>query len=196
MNRTERATDRGGSPSLPGWSYETIRNVTALLPDVRRLVLGSTVSALGNGLVLPLTLIYLHRVRHIVLPTTGLLLAVPGVVGLVAVPLAGIAMDRFGARRVLAVALLLTAGAQFAFGFADSPAWFVPVLFVQGLGQGPSFAALNTALAGLTTGQGQQRAFALLGLTGFAALDSGLPAYANVVASLSASWRCPCRSTR
>ena len=132
MNRTERATDRGGSPSLPGWSYETIRNVTALLPDVRRLVLGSTVSALGNGLVLPLTLIYLHRVRHIVLPTTGLLLAVPGVVGLVAVPLAGIAMDRFGARRVLAVALLLTAGAQFAFGFADSPAWFVPVLFVQG----------------------------------------------------------------
>jgi hypothetical protein len=45
---------------------------------VRRLVVGNAVSAFGTGLTLPLLLIYLHRVRHIELATTGLLLAVPG----------------------------------------------------------------------------------------------------------------------
>ena len=53
---------------------------------VLRLVSSNAVSAFGTGLTLPLFLIYLHRVRHIALPTTGLLLAVPGVVGLVASP--------------------------------------------------------------------------------------------------------------
>jgi hypothetical protein len=39
--------------------------------------------------VLPLTLIYLHQVRGIALPVVGALMASTGLVGLVAVPLAG-----------------------------------------------------------------------------------------------------------
>lgn len=46
--------------------------------QVLRLVLGNAVSAFGTGLTLPLLLIYLHRVRHIELATTGLLLRSPG----------------------------------------------------------------------------------------------------------------------
>ena len=144
--------------------------MTALPPAVRRLVIGSAVSAIGNGLVLPLTLIYLHRVRHFALPTTGVLLAVPGVIGLIAVPLTGIAMDRFGARPVLAVAMMFSAAAQLALGFVVSPAWAGAVLIVQGLGQGPTFPAFNTALAELTTGHTQQRAFAI----NFTALNAGI----------------------
>jgi len=68
-------------------------------------IAGNAVSALGTGLVLPLTLIYLHQVRGIALAEVGLLLAVSGAVGLVAVPLAGVALDRFGARSVLIVVL-------------------------------------------------------------------------------------------
>jgi hypothetical protein len=48
--------------------------------------------------VLPLTLIYLHQFRGIALPEVGALMAAVGAVGLVAVPLTGIALDRFGAR--------------------------------------------------------------------------------------------------
>jgi MFS family permease len=135
--------------------------MTSLSPAVRRLVLSDAVSAFGNGLVLPVTLIYLHTVRHIPLPTTGLLLAIPGAVGLVAVPVAGVLMDRVGARQILAVSLVLFAVAQLALGFVSSAAWAAPVMFVQGIGMSPTFPAFNTVLAGLTTGEAQQRAFAV-----------------------------------
>jgi len=65
------------------------------------LIAGESVSAVGTGLVLPLTLIYLHQVRGIALPEVGALMAAIGAVGLIAVPLTGIALDRFGARPVL-----------------------------------------------------------------------------------------------
>ena len=144
--------------------------MTALSPAVRRLVASNAVSAFGNGLVLPLTLIYLHRVRHIPLGTTGLLLAIPGAVGLVVVPIAGILMDRLGARRVLAVSMVLVAAAQVALGFVSTAAWAAPVLLMQGIGMGPTFPAFNTLLAGLTAGEAQQRAFAV----NFTVLNAGI----------------------
>jgi MFS family permease len=128
---------------------------------VLRLVLGDAVSAFGTGLTLPLFLIYLHRVRHIDLPTTGLLLALPGVVGLVAVPVSGTLMDRVGARRVLVVAMVLFSLAQVGLPFVHTAGWAVPVLLLQGIGLGATFPAFNTLLAGLTSGHTQQRAFAV-----------------------------------
>jgi MFS family permease len=128
---------------------------------VLRLVLGNAVSAFGTGLTLPLLLIYLHRVRHIDLATTGLLLAVPGVVGLVAVPVSGVLMDRIGARRVLAAAMLLLAAAQVGLAFVHTAGWAVPVLVLQGMALGPTFPAYNTLIADLASGETQQRAFAV-----------------------------------
>jgi MFS family permease len=128
---------------------------------VVRLVLSDAVSAFGTGLTLPLFLIYLHRVRHIDLPTTGLLLALPGVIGLVVVPLSGTVMDRIGARRVLASAMLLFSVAQVALAFVHTAPWAVPVMLLQGIALGPTFPAFNTLLAGLTSGETQQRAFAV-----------------------------------
>lgn len=128
---------------------------------VVRLVVSNAVSAFGTGLTLPLFLIYLHRVRHIDLTTTGLLLALPGLVGLVAVPLAGTVMDRVGARRVLAAAMLLFAVAQVGLALVRTAGWAVPVLVLQGIAAGTTFPAFNTLLAGLTSGQAQQRAFAV-----------------------------------
>lgn len=139
-------------------------------PAVRRLIVSSAVSAVGTGLVLPLTLIYLHRVRGIPLGTTGLLLAIPGVVGLVAVPVAGTLMDRIGARRVLAMALALQAAAQLALAFTRTAEWAAPVMFVQGLANGPLFPAFNTLLGGLAAGGAQQRAFAV----NFTVLNAGI----------------------
>lgn len=155
---------------------------------VLRLVISNAVSALGTGLTLPLLLIYLHRVRGIDLPTTGLLLAVPGVIGLVVVPIAGTLMDRIGARRVLASAMLLLCLAQVGLAFVHTPAQAVPVLLIQGIALGPTFPAFNTLLAGLTAGATQQRAFAvnftvLNGCIGVGGLISG--AVVDVAAPLT-----------
>jgi MFS family permease len=137
---------------------------------VRRLVVSDAVSAFGTGLVLPLTLIYLHRVRHIDLATTGLLLALPGVVGLVVVPVAGALMDRIGARRVLIACMLLLCVAQVGLAFARTPAQAAPALLVQGVALGPTFPAFNTLMAGLTEGELQQRAFGI----NFTLLNAGI----------------------
>jgi MFS family permease len=114
------------------------------------------------GMVVPLTLIYLHQVRGIPLAITGALFTAAAVMGLVTVPLAGVLLDRVGARPVL---IAVTAGQALASAglmWAHSPATALPVLLVQGAAFGPSFPAYNTMLAGINGGPvQQQRAFAV-----------------------------------
>jgi MFS family permease len=137
---------------------------------VRRLVAACAISAFGTGLVLPLTLIYLHRVRDIPLSTTGLLLAIPGLIGLVAVPVAGMLMDRIGARLVLATSMLLLAAAQLALAFTRTAPWAAPVLLLQGIALSPTFPAFSTMFASMTSGELQQRVFAI----NFTALNAAI----------------------
>src|SRR5712671_4678253 len=112
------------------------------------LIAGNAVSALGTGLVLPLTLIYLHQVRGIALPEVGFLLATSGAVGLIAVPLAGVALDRFGARTVLIVVLAGQAVAEAGLAWAHSVATALPVALALGASLGPSFPASIVCNAG------------------------------------------------
>jgi MFS family permease len=137
------------------------------------LIAGDAVSALGTGLVLPLTLIYLHQVRHIALPAVGLLLAASGAVGLVAVPLAGVALDRFGARAVLIAVLAGQALGEAGLAGVHSVATAIPVVVVLGASLGPSFPAFQTMLAGVNRDPaGQQRAFAI----NFTGINAGIGA--------------------
>jgi MFS family permease len=128
---------------------------------VRPLILASSMWALGIGLVLPLTLIYLHSVRHLPLRTTGVLLAIPGVIALVAIPVAGTLVDRVGARWVLAGTLILIAVAQAILAVARTATIAAVALLVLGLAEGPAFPAFNTLLAERAPGAVQQRAFGL-----------------------------------
>lgn len=135
------------------------------------LVGGDAVSALGTGLVLPLTLIYLHEVRGIALAVVGALMAISGAVGLVAVPLAGIALDRLGARTVLLAVLCGQAVAEAGLAWAHNVATALPAVLVLGASLGPSFPAFQTMLAGINTDPaGQQRAFAI----NFTAVNAGI----------------------
>lgn len=123
--------------------------IARLPPVTRLLVSAQAVSSLGTGLVLPLTLIYLHQVRGISLPVVGALLAMSGVVGLIAVPLSGVLLDRFGARRVLFTVMAAQAVAQGGLAWAHSVPTTVPVVLLLGGSLGPSFPAFWTMLAGL-----------------------------------------------
>ena len=137
------------------------------------LIAGDAVSALGTGLVLPLTLIYLHQVRGIPLPEVGFLLAASGAVGLVAVPLAGVALDRFGARTVLIVVLAGQALGEAGLAWAHSVTTALPVVLALGASLGPSFPAFQTMLAGISPDPAtQQRAFAI----NFTGINAGIGA--------------------
>jgi MFS family permease len=135
------------------------------------LIAGEAVSALGTGLVLPLTLIYLHQVRGIALPAVGALMATIGAVGLVAVPLAGIALDRFGARPVLFAVLGGQALAEAGLAWVHNFATALPVVIMLGTSLGPSFPAFQTMLAGINKDPArQQRAFAI----NFTGINAGI----------------------
>lgn len=137
----------------------------------RLMIAGNAVSALGTGLVLPLTLIYLHQVRDISLPVVGGLLTMSAAVSLVAVPLAGVLLDRAGARRVLIAVLTGQAVAEGALAWAHNVPTAAVALFVLGTSLGPSFPAFMTMLAGLNPQPGvQQRAFAV----NFTVLNAGI----------------------
>ena len=124
------------------------------LPDVvRRYLVAIAVSRFGTGLTLPFTLILLHEVRGIDLPTVGLLLALPGVVGLLAVPFSGSLVDRVGPRTVLRVCLVLQAVGTTGTVLAHTPGQALVPLLLTGLGLGPSFPASNALLTGLVDDQ-------------------------------------------
>src|SRR4051795_6177153 len=80
-----------------------------LTPRTWVLLSGSFANALGNGLVLPYLLIYLHNVRGISLGTGGLVLAISSVAALVAGPAAGTLIDVIGPRTVLATSIVVSA---------------------------------------------------------------------------------------
>lgn len=128
----------------------------------RLLIAGNSVSSVGTGLVLPLTLIYLHQVRGIALPVVGALLTVSGAAGLVTVPLAGVLLDRFGPRRVLLVVLAGQALGEAGLAWSHSVATAVAPLLVLGASLGPFFPAFTMMLAGTSPQPRlQQRAFAV-----------------------------------
>lgn len=128
----------------------------------RLLVAGNSAAALGTGLILPLTLIYLHQVRNIELPLVGLLLTMSAVVGLVAVPLAGVLLDRFGPRVVLAIVTAGQAIGEASLAWSHSPLTAIPPLLLIGACSGSSFPASNTMMAAINPDPTrQQRAFAV-----------------------------------
>jgi MFS family permease len=107
-------------------------------------------------------------------------MALPGFVGLVAVPVAGVLVDRVGARRVLTGCLLLQAVACGLLAFATSAAVVAPAMVLLGAGLGPSFSAGSALLSGLVEGPEQaQRAFGL----NFSALNAAIGT-GSLIASL------------
>lgn len=110
-------------------------------PATRLFLAGNTVSMLGTGLVVAFTLIYLHQVRGIALPAVGGLLAAAGGAGLLVVPLAGILLDRIGARRVLTGILVGQAAAQVLLAWAHNAVTALPVLLLYGATWSPMFPA-------------------------------------------------------
>ncbi|BCJ48186.1 MFS transporter [Actinoplanes ianthinogenes] len=138
--------------------------------EARWLLLGVLLNFLGRGLTVPFLFIYLTDVRGLADALAGLAAGWFGVVMLVFAPIGGSLMDRFGARPVAMISLLVQVLGGVLLAFADTPALAFLAIFVSAAGNGPVWPAGSTMLAQLTGERERQRAFALQ----FALLNIGI----------------------
>ena len=120
-----------------------------LSPHVRRMLLGITLSALGNGLVLPFAFVYFHSIRHIPTSTAGLIFSYGALVSLVAAPGIGTLIDKWGPKPILISSLLISAIGYSSLSLIRTTSQGFLVITVCSIGQSamwPSQGALNTEL--------------------------------------------------
>jgi MFS family permease len=121
---------------------------------------GGVVNSLGNGMVLPFVVIYLHNVRGISFAAAGVALSAGAAAALAAGLVAGSIVDRVGGRNTLLLGLLLQAVAFVLFPLIREP-WHAFVLIaVEGAGTACFWPGQSTLLSKLS-GDRNSSAFAL-----------------------------------
>ena len=127
----------------------TSMNSERLPASVRRMLLGITLSALGNGLVLPFAFVYLHSIRHISTSIAGLIFSYGAVVALMVAPTVGTSIDKWGPRPVLLTSLVISAAGYSSLSLVRNVSQAFLVMTICSIGQSamwPSQNALNTEL--------------------------------------------------
>ncbi|MCZ1011695.1 MFS transporter [Streptomyces lydicus] len=100
----------------------------------RRLIAASLVGSIGDGIYVPLTMLFVHSLTGLSLTSIGAGLTAAGLCALALMPVTGVLIDRFGGRRVLISALALRAAAFAAYPFAGSFPAFLAVSLVAAVG--------------------------------------------------------------
>ncbi|MEO7059196.1 MAG: MFS transporter, partial [Lapillicoccus sp.] len=116
---------------------------------------------IGNGLVLPFSVVYLHEVRGFPLERVGLLLAIPAIVGLVVVGPAGVVIDRLGARGVVLSAIAVQLVSQVVLASVTTEGRAVVAMVLLGLSQGVIWPAINALVATIVPSGIRQRYYGL-----------------------------------
>jgi predicted MFS family arabinose efflux permease len=122
---------------------------------------GGVVNSLGNGIVFPFIVIYLHNVRGISFAEAGLALSVGGVAALGAGLLAGPVVDRIGGRNTLLLGLVLQACAFALFPLIREPWQAFALLSLEGAGTACFWPGQSTLLSRLTPQSERHSAYAL-----------------------------------
>ena len=139
-----------------------LRSLNPQLPrSVWLLEAGGVANSVGNGIVLPFLIIYLHEVRHFSLSTSGIVVAALGAVGLVTGPFAGRLVDRIGPRTTLMASLALLAAGYGGFPFVHRPWQALGLAAIAGAGNGGFAPSHSSLLAALTSREQRNAAYAL-----------------------------------
>lgn len=127
---------------------------------LRRIQLGSALSAFGNGFTVPFTFVYVAQVRGLGAGTAGVVLAMFAVAALVVLPFTGRAIDRRGPVPVTVLGTVLAASGSLGLGLSGSE----PVVIAAAGALGAGVAVVQPALATMTvwcsTSATRSRAFA------------------------------------
>jgi MFS family permease len=156
------------------------RDALPARPEARRFLIGTVFSALGRGFTLPFLFVYLTKVLDIPESTAGLLIGWFGLLTLVASPIGGTLIDRFGARKVVLPGLLVEAIAMGGLALAHNASQVWLVLTLGGLAGSTIWAGQATILTSITAEHERQKVFGLQ----FALLNLGIGVGATVSGSI------------
>src|SRR6266702_3587922 len=134
---------------------------------------GIFLNMLGYGAVLPFEIIYLHDGRGFSLGVAGLVVGMITGVAVVAAPLAGPLIDRYGARATAGGAGLALAVGYAGLAFAHTPVQAFAAAALAGTGNGALNPAQSTLLATLAPPDGRHRATAVSRVAGNAGIGIG-----------------------
>jgi len=168
-----------------------VRSLSPQLPrPVWLIEAGGIANALGNGIVIPFLVIYLHDVRHFGLGISGVVVAFLLGIGIVGSPLAGRVVDRIGARTTLMASLALLAAGYGGFPFVRHPWQAFGLALIAGAGNAAFAPSHSSLLAALTSREQRTAAYAITRVTdnlgfGFGGLIGGLIATTAVPVSFT-----------
>ncbi|MGW6413818.1 MFS transporter [Streptomyces sp. NPDC055055] len=126
----------------------------------RRLVAASLAGSIGDGIYVPLTMLFLHSLTGLSLTSLGTGLTVAGLCALAFMPATGVLIDRFGGRRVLVGVLALRAIGFAAYPFADSYPAFLAIALVVAIGMWASSPSQHALIGDLARGAERDRLLA------------------------------------
>ncbi|OEJ30224.1 MFS transporter [Streptomyces subrutilus] len=118
----------------------------------RRLIAASLVSSFGDGLYVPLTMLFIYSLTGLSLTSIGAGLTVAGLCALAFMRVAGVLIDRFSGRRVLIGVLASRAAGFAAYPFADSYPAFLMVALVVAVGMWASSPSLHALIGEIAQG--------------------------------------------
>jgi MFS family permease len=142
--------------------------------------LGTVFSAIGRGFTLPFLFVYLTKVRDLPESTAGALIGWFGLLTLIAAPIGGTLIDRFGARRVVLPALVFEAISMGLLAFSTSVWHVLGSLTLASLGGSTIWAGQTTILSSVTSDAERQKVFGLQ----FALLNLGIGVGAAISGSI------------
>lgn len=128
---------------------------------LRRIQLGSALSAFGLGFTVPYLYVYVAQVRDLGAGTAGVVLAVFAMAALAVLPFTGRAIDRRGPLPVLIAAAVAAAVGACALGFSGGVTSAVLSAAVLGAGTAVMQPALATMLVWCSSAATRTRAFAM-----------------------------------
>ncbi|WP_285703285.1 MFS transporter [Microtetraspora sp. NBRC 16547] len=137
--------------------------MTSAEPGVRtrrRLIAASLVSSIGDGIYVPLTMLFIRSLTGLSLTSIGAGLTVAGLCALAFMPVAGILIDRFSGRRVVIGALALRATGFAAYPFADSYPAFLAIALVVAVGMWASSPSQQALIGEIAAGAERDRLLA------------------------------------
>ena len=142
--------------------YNIFRNLGFGLPvQLWTVGAGIFLNYLGWGAVLPFEVIYLHDTRGLSLAAAGLVVGIVTGLAVVAAPVAGQAIDRFGARATAAVSGVALAAGYAGLAFVHTPEQAFAAAALAGVGNGGLLPSQSTLLASLVSSNLRHRSTAV-----------------------------------
>ncbi|MFF0558677.1 MFS transporter [Streptomyces sp. NPDC004266] len=145
---------------VPEAAPRTVHPAAGGAPARRRLIASSLATSIGDGIYVPLTMLFVHGLTGLSLTSIGTGLTVAGLSALAFMPAAGILIDRFGGRRVLIGVLALRAIGFAAYPFADSYPAFLTIALVVAVGMWASSPSQQSLIGDLARGAERDRLLA------------------------------------